>query len=269
MTCEKHTVLIIGSVMFTVFVAKVHATTIVIIRTPQHVVAGADSLITHWSVGGTISKSQACKLHRQNATFFAIEGMGIAHPGTGFSAEQLARRAVMGSKSIRDATLYFARMATTPYARVMTRMRKESPSSWALIQQHRGTGIALVAVFFGIEKWVSTYGVVGIRVSTGKQIIAVADTALCPGSACEGYGSGTYGMIIGQSDAAYQRIGGVDQVSFAKFQHELSDISTVKAVIEIEKESVPDSVGGPIDIVTVDSAGAHWSDSVGSCAPEH
>lgn len=266
---REHNWIVSRTLMLALLAAKLNATTIVIIRTPQHVVAGADSLITHWNAGDTISKSHACKLHNENTTFFAIEGMGITHLGTGFSAEQLARRAIRNSTSIRGATLYFARVATTPYARVMTHMRNESPSSWELIAQHGGTGIALVAVFFGIEKGVSTYGVVGIRVSTGRPIVAAADTAFCPGGACEGYGKGTYGVIIGQSEAAYQRIGGVDQVSFAKFQHGQSDAATVRAVIEIEKESVPDSVGGPVDIVTVDSAGAHWSNSFGSCVPLH
>jgi hypothetical protein len=253
--------LIVGVVV----VVQSSATTIVLIRTPEHIVVGADSLIVNWQSSSGATNSHACKLHKQGSTFFAIQGMGIVHPASGFSAEQLARQAVQHSASMKEASAYFARIAVEPYAAVMQSMRKESPRDWDLIERYRGKGIPLVAAFFGVERGVSKYILVGFRVSTGKRILVVADAASCPGVACEGDRQGRHSIILGQSEAAYRQIGVRDKGSLVSFQGNRSDVGLARLLVAIEERAAPRLVGGPIDVVTVDAAGERWNTPVGAC----
>jgi hypothetical protein len=254
--------------VLTLLLVNSSATTIVVIRTPEHLVVAADSLIVTWGPGSATLISHVCKLHQQDATFFAIEGMSIVYAGTGFSAEQLARQAVAHTASLEQAGLYFARIAAGPYGRVMTIMRRVDRRGWNLIAQHRGHGIPLVAVFFGIEQGVPKYVIVGFRVSIGKRIAVVADVASCPGSACGDESDRKQWTILGQAEAAYHEMGGGDHNSFARFQQGHSDAQMARSLISIEEQSAPDTVGGPINIVTVDASGAHWNAPSGHCPCE-
>jgi len=252
--------------MVTISILPSWATTIVLIRTPEHVVVGADSLIVNWKTASSMPNSCSRKIHKQGKIFFTISGMGVVYPGSGFSAERLGRLAVEHSSSIEEASVNFARVAIGPYARVMRAMRVSSPVDWNLVRQYRGNGIALVIVFFGIEKGISKYVAVGLRVSIGKRIIVTANTASCPGTACEDDRYSKHAIIIGQSEAAYRHIGGAGQDLFLRFQGKRSDPEIVRSIIAIEEQSVPSLVGGPIQVLTVDALGEHWDSSARPCS---
>ena len=241
------------------------ATTIVVIRTPQHIVVGSDSLIVNWSSGPANSHSYNCKVKKQGATFFAMEGMGLVHFKSGFSVEELARHAIRSSSSMQQAAADFARHAAEPYARVITAMKKEYPKGWKLISQYGSHAIPLIVVFFGIENGISKYVLVGFRVSGVKPITILTDTASCPGRACQGHSNSKYGVIIGESAMAYRRMGGKDQASFIRFQSQRSDVNMAHFLIAMEEESAREVVGGPINVVTVDAPGASWSTPSGTC----
>ena len=74
------------------------ATTVVLIRTPEHLIVGADSLVITWQPSSKHGAFYTCKLHQQGAVFFVVEGMGIAHSASNFSAEKLARKAISDSQ---------------------------------------------------------------------------------------------------------------------------------------------------------------------------
>lgn len=251
--------------MIALCVSYSSATTIVIVRTPEHIVVGADRLLVRWQATRGAANSFSCKLHKHKSTLFTITGMGVLDPGTGFSAEQLAREAVQHSASLQEASAYFARTAVKPYEAVMRSMRKESPRDWDLIVRYRGKGIPLIAAFFGIERGVLKYILVGLRTSIGRHIVVVADTVSCPGVACEGEERGRHAIVLGQSEAAYRQLGRVGTVSFANFQANHSDLELAQSIVAIEERSAPTLVGGSIDIVTVDAAGDRWNTSAGSC----
>jgi hypothetical protein len=247
-------------------VLRSSATTIVLIRTPKHVVVGADSLMVDWQKASSTPNSCSRKIHKQGKIFFTISGMGVVYPGSGFSAERLGRLAVERSASMEEASRKFARVAVGPYAQVMQAMQLSSPHDWNLVKQYRGNGITLVIVFFGMEKGISKYVAVGLRVSIGKRIIVTANTASCPGTACEDDRDTKHAIIIGQSEAAYRHIGGAGQGLFRRFQGKRSDPEIARSIIAIEEQSVPSLVGGPIQVLTVDALGEHWDSFSRPCS---
>ena len=97
------------------------ATTIVLIRTPEHVVVGADSLMVNWQMASSTPNSCSRKIHKQGKIFFTISGMGVVYPGSGFSAERLGRLAVERSASMEEAGRKFARVAVLPAKMIDTR----------------------------------------------------------------------------------------------------------------------------------------------------
>jgi hypothetical protein len=255
----------LAAVVVIIIAARSLATTIVLIRTPSHIVVGADSLIVNWQTTSATRHLYLCKLHKQQSIFFAVMGIGIVHSGLRFSAEQMARIAIDHSDSLGQASAYFARIAVQPYARVMRTMRADNPDQWKLVAQYKGQGIPLVVIFFGMENAVPKYVVAGFRVSTGKHITVVAHTVSCPGHACESDEYRKHTAILGQSQAAYRRIGGMDQTSFGKFQGGRSDIEIVRSIIAIEEHSAPAWVGGAIEVVSLDAAGGHWNSLTEPC----
>jgi hypothetical protein len=265
MSSGEYSVQTYGFAIIMMVVAHSSATTIVLIRTPEHIVVGADSLVVNWQATPATRNLYLCKLHKQGSTFFTVAGMGVVHQGTRFSAEQLVRVAIEHSTTMDEASAYFARIAVEPYSRVMRIMRQHNPDQWKFVDQYKGQGIALVVAFFGVEDRVPKYVIVGFRVSTGKRITVMADTASCPGLACKTERYRKHGTIIGQSQAAYRRIGGTDQSSFMRFQAGRSDVEIVQSIIAIEEHSVPAAVGGAIEIVSVDAAGEHWNCITGPC----
>lgn len=256
----------LGRLIVVVFLAAhCAATTIVLIRTPDRLIVGADSLMVNWQNVTGSRATYACKLHKEQSIFFAISGMGIAYSGTKFSAEQLIRDAISSSHSIKQAATQFVHDSTVPYALVAKAMRTEDPDGWRLIRQYHGEGITLAAIFFGLEQGVPTYVIVGFRVSTGSRTKVSADIASCPGRACEDSVNGESAFVLGESGAAYHRIGGGDQVSFSKFRKTNGDLYAVKQLIALEAAAVPREVGGPVHVVTLDAGGAHWDETAGIC----
>jgi hypothetical protein len=239
------------------------ATTVVVIRTPTHLVVGADSLVVNWHTPGSPDNFYSCKLHQQKSTLFVIQGMGIVHRKTNFSAERLARQAISSSSSLKQAAAQFVRTTSAPYSKVMRDLRTQDPTGWSLIAQHHGTGIPLIAVFFGLEEGVPKFVIAGLRVNEGVNLTVSADTASCPGDACKGLVESA--IVIGQAAEAYRQISSPDQTSLTEFRHMNGDLQTVEAIIAMEERAAPDSVGGPIRIVTVDAEGQHWAPATAAC----
>jgi len=239
------------------------ATTIVVIRTPKHLVVGADSLVVNWHTPEVPAHFYTCKLHKQESMLFVIQGMGIVHRKTNFSAERLARQAISSSSSLKQAAVQFVRTSSAPYARVMRDLKTQDPSGWSLVAQHHGTGIPLIAIFFGFEGGVPKYVVAGLRVNEGTTLSVSSDTASCPGRACEGLVESA--IVIGQAEAAYHQVGSMDQMSLTNFRHARGDLRAVETIIALEESAVPDSVGGPIRIVTLDAEGEHWTPGASAC----
>lgn len=239
------------------------ATTIVVIRTPKHLVVGADSLIVNWPVPETVQNFYTCKLHKQHSMFFVIQGMGVVHRKSNFSAEVLAREAISSSKSLKEAAVQFVRSSSIPYGRVMKDFKIHDPHGWRLVAQQHGTGIPLIVIFFGLEAGIPKYVVAGLRVSETLDPAVSADVTSCPGSACEGLTESA--LVVGQSQEAYRQIGADDSASLAKFRQGRGDQRTVETIIALEEKAVPDSVGGPIRVVTVDAEGEHWVPETATC----
>lgn len=248
-----------------ILAAPCAATTVVLIRTPDRLIVGADSLVVEWQGAKGSQTAYACKLHKQQSVFFAISGMGIAYPATNFSVEQLIRDAISSSHSMKEAATQFMRASTVPYARVAKAMRTEDPEGWHLVRQHHGAGITLLVIFFGLEQGTPAYVIVGFRPSIGPRIKVSADIASCPGRACGDAFNGESALVLGESDAAYDRVGGGDQFSFSRFHNANGDIETVKQLIAAEAAAAPKTVGGPVHIVTLDAAGERWEQTAGIC----
>jgi len=240
-------------------------TTIVLIRTPNHVIVGADSLVVAWHAHSHSQAVYTCKVHKQALVFFTITGIGVVHAASNFSAEKLVRHAISSSGSMEEAAAHFARTSLAPYGRVVAAMKIEDPKEWRLIEKRHGTAIPLVVILFGLERGTVKYVIVGLRVSTGTHLIVSADYASCPGPACEGAPNGESALVVGQSEAAYRQIGGFDQSSFSQFRKAAGDVAAVKKLIALEATAVPDLVGGAVHVVTVDAKGEHWDVTAGVC----
>lgn len=239
------------------------ATTVVVIRTPEHVVVGADSMVVNWHMADGREHFYTCKLHKQKSMLFVIQGMGIVDRWTHFSAEELAREAISSSHSLKQAAVQFVKTSSAPYARVMSDLKKYDPSGWSLVTQHHGAGIPLVVIFFGIEEGIPKYVIAGLRVTEGVNLTVSGDTASCPGPACQGFAESA--LVIGQSDAAYRQVAFDDRASLTSFRHARGDRRAVETIIALEEQAVPEAVGGTIRIVTIDAKGQHWVPESSAC----
>jgi len=80
-----------AAALIAVHISSVHATTIVLARTSNEIVIGADSKVT--DAFGTNLNKRACKIRQIDDLFIAIEGLELDRQ-TGFSVPEVSHQAL-------------------------------------------------------------------------------------------------------------------------------------------------------------------------------
>jgi hypothetical protein len=225
-------------------------TTVAVLRTPERIVVGADTL--GYESG---QATHLCKIQREGAIFFSFAHF-IVDKKSGFSAPALAHSAASGA-SIRDAAFRFKRLVLPAFAKALRRLQHDGPQFY--VDNIKSGPTPLSALFLGVEHGVPKFYVVAVKVvdDTHGRMRLGADILECPGSYCtNGFG----GAALGANEVALEA--SKNSLVWTGFLND--PVSGVRKMVEMEIADKPKYVGPPIDIVSVNGSGSHV-EQVGLC----
>ena len=230
------------------------STTVSVIRTPRHIVVGADSLVTNEGVG----PSYECKISSHGDVFFASAGIR-EDKQSGFFSVGLAIRAIEHSANVGEAATRFTASATDAFRIALERIRHDAPRYY--VNKVKTRPEPLQMVFFGMERGIPTYALVYFTATDKSHghIVVTPHLNDCPGHDCPDAKTGRSGRILGENVAAKRAS---DTKSFWR---DLSDTEAARKLVAIEEAESPSDVGGEIDVVTLDANGVHWAQPQHAC----
>ena len=222
------------------------STTVVVIRTSEHIVVAADSLWFASSDWQTYHPFLACKLMQVGHIYFAVSSVDT----DALEVRAIARKAMAASASVNQAAESFLHHADQMARRTAAH---EAQSTIDMCRKK----ICAEAVFFGIEQGVPIFARVALQQvgESRASLKFIPHKEECPGN-CDRQKKKVW--IVGQRDQALRR-----QRENPEFMTRNSDEEIARQLVEFEKAAVPHYVGGPIDVLTLDVNGAHWLPSQG------
>lgn len=216
------------------------ATTIVVIHTPRHIVVAADSLWLSSYNGRDYFTRVSCKVMHLGSIYFSVSTLNT----DGMQVQSLASDAIRDSTSVVDAANTFSRNLGKIAQRTAANEAKSTiDRCWRKV--------CTEVVFFGIERGEPI--MVRLRIEQiGKRLTSL--------------------KLISHRDVCKRNCGGRRRVIWVLGQHtELfrnretpnlmnrdSDQELARRLVQVEKAALPQLVGGPIDVLTLDSKGGHW-----------
>jgi hypothetical protein len=216
------------------------ATTIVMIRTPTHIVVAADSLWSFQIGDQDLPPQIGCKVRRVGNIYFTGSSTNV----DGRQMEHLALQAMMASRSAAAAADRFV-LASGKLAARTAALEKDS------VIDRCWRRACAEAVFFSIEEGVPT--IVEIRFEqlgeSRESLTLKPHKFSCPGHCPD---RPRTVLLFGRKQY-------IDKVAQKKAKSLQSDENTARKLVEIEKDAEPRYVGGPIDVLTLDAEGSHWS----------
>jgi|KBSMisStaDraftv2_1062788.scaffolds.fasta_scaffold00848_24 hypothetical protein len=226
------------------------STTIVMIRTPGRIVVAADSLWSYQKGEQELTPRIGCKVRRVGDIYFTGSSTNV----DGLQMEHLALQAMLTSRSAAAAAERFV-LAIGELAARTAALEKDS------VIQRCWRRACAEAVFFGIEEGVPT--IIEIRleqVGESRESLKLKPHKFsCPGH-CPARPRTV--LLFGRKQY-------IDKVAQKTPELLQSDESTARKLVEIEKDAEPQYVGGPIDVLTLDAGGSHWSPvSGGTCSSD-
>ncbi len=238
----------VWSLILLLFSQLIHASAVVVNRTPKEIVIAADSLMT-----GMGKRFQVCKIgttSRSRITF-AVTGFLTEfkdETGTVFSAYAFAEDAISHARSVSDAANRFEGKAISPFLTVVRRTKKKYPKDYEFLRQYpNGLQVVFASFEDGSPVFVLSSFIVG---DDGGRITASPLRQECPGDACP---AGNGGVFLGiDLDAGKKRL------EDAGFWKGISHVAGVKKLVELEIAEHPQEVGPPISLLTIDADGRHW-----------
>lgn len=228
------------SLALAIFVIPGFATSVVFVRTPDHIVVAADSLWLASSDWKRYFPYIACKIARVGHIYFTVSTVDT----DAMQVQELARKSIAQSASVIQAAKNFRVMVDQIAQRTAAH---EIQSNLDMCQRKICTEI----VFFGIEQRVPVIAEVKLE-QVGKSresLKLVPHEYLCPGN-CDKRGKTAW--AIGRRDRINRK--GKADPDFAR----RNDEDSARHLVELEEIAEPQYVGGPIDVLMLDSTGAHW-----------
>lgn len=224
-----------------------HATTIVVARTANEIVIGADSKVTD-AYGNDLNK-RACKIRQIGDLFIAIEGLEVDRQ-TGFSVPEIAGRALATKTSTTAADKMSVVMGylVSGLLTELSHLKTHEPQTY--FKKIEGGQLFLRILVAGFENGRPLLFVRSFRAlqyNPGQIGVAVIpDDCLedCKGSIAT--------RFLGESDA----IEGLAEETPDFWKAGLSD--GVRRLVETEIAARSEYVGPPIDIVRISATGAQW-----------
>ena len=235
--------------------SSARATTIVVARTANEIVIGADSKVTD-TYGNDLNK-RACKIRQIGDLFIAIEGLEIDRQ-TGFSVPEIANKALASKASA--STSYKVSMLmgflVSGLLTELSHLKTHEPQTY--FKKIEGGQLFLRIVIAGFENGRPLLFVRSFRAlqyNPGQIGVAVIpDDCLddCKGAVAT--------RFLGESDA----IEGLPDETPDFWKAGLSD--GVRRLVETEIAARSEYVGPPIDIVRINANGAQWIQKKSECA---
>jgi hypothetical protein len=227
-----------------------YATSIVVIRTPDHIIVAADSTIRTG-----YGRETGCKIMQEGAVYFANAGI-VENDHTGFKVREIAQAAIQhgSSDDVNGGARLFSSMAAAPFARALEELRLRHPDFY---QRYVKPGSQPLQVVFMRGSPAPAFVVIYFTIESGAglPVRVISHSVECPGNGCpKGYGV----RLLGDNDAA-QRVS--KEIGFWGS----GEIEGARKLIESEIVDAPDSVGSPIDILRLDIHGPHWISQKEQC----
>jgi hypothetical protein len=222
----------------------VQATTLVALWTPDRIVLGADSRVIT-----DVGSSQACKIGLSGDVWMAASGL-VAEARSGYLVGPIARRALGDSGPLQGRVERFVEAVQQPLAQAVAALRVDAPADYAQLR----SGRPVLQAIFAVRE-------------NGRPVLATV--ALVMNSAGELEPRGSY---IDGSDARgprliyagqQERIRAYIKTHPAWIDDEAHDL--VRKLVQVEIDAGSPFVGGPVDVISIDHAGARWIELKSAC----
>lgn len=236
------------------------ATAIALIRTPDEIVAAADSKQTvDVLLPGFVSSRDVCKIHKINDRFyFAVAGYrGVVNYLTGkaadasqggiYTVEHAVLRSYKADLSIRENVDGFERSIAAFLLKSLGERQRQSPEYFK-----RNFSILSISdvVFFGIEEEVLVVYQLLFRAQAEPQVTITPTRWTCPGD-CQDLTR--VPVFLGETDAM--------QTKYRREMRFNKDDGLPKkaaALVDAAMAANPKAVGGPIDILRITREKSSW-----------
>jgi hypothetical protein len=237
----------------------VGATAIAILRTPDEIVAAADSKQTiDVLLPGFVSSRDVCKIHKiRDHFYFAAAGYrGVVNPLTGkaadtpqggiFTVEHAVLRSHKADLSIRENVDVFQRSIASFLMTNLAERQRDNP-------EHFKRNFSILSqsdvVFFGIEREVMVIHHLQFRAQAEPQVTIIPTRWMCPGD-CQD--PTLVPVFLGEKDAM--------QTYWTETRFNKNDglPKNAEALVDAAIAANPKAVGGPIDILRITREKSSW-----------
>jgi hypothetical protein len=235
------------------------ATAIALIRTPDEIVAAADSKQTiDVLLPGFVSSRDVCKIHKiRDHFYFVVAGYrGVVDPLTGkavdtpqggiFTVEQAVLRSHKADLSIRENVDVFERSVASFLMKNLSDRQRDNPEhfkrNFSILSK---TDVAV----FGIEREIMVVHHLQFRAQDEPQVRISATRRMCPGD-CEDPSLAPF--FLGERDAM--------QMYWTETGFNKDDglPKNAEALVDAAVAANPKAVGGPIDILRITREKSSW-----------
>ena len=232
--------------------ADANATTIVVARSANQIVIGADSKVT--DTYGNELNSQVCKIQQVGNLFVAFEGL-LRDKATGFSVPEISVRALQlnPNASAETKVNILTGFLTSELFLELQRVRTNSPDEFHTKLEGQ---TFLRVVIAGFERGRPLVFVRQFRttfIARGVGVTVIPDDCL---DACNGE---VVTRFLGETDA----IEGLPEDTPGFWRTGLAD--GVRRLIETEIAARSEYVGPPIDLLLINAQGAKWIQKKAGC----
>jgi len=231
------------------------ATTIVVARSANEIVIGADSKVTD-SFGDEV-KRLSCKILQVGNLFVAFEGLEIDRQ-SGFNVQTIALKTLKTRQtaSVADTVSNFTGVLVSQLFDELPRLKKGAPEAYN--RKIEGGQSFLRVIIVGFERgrpliFVRSFRATRIT-SDVVGVTVVPDDCLsdCPGEVVT--------RFLGETDA----IDGLPEETPGFWRAGLID--GVRRLVQTEIEARSEYVGPPIDIVRISKSGVQWIQKKPECS---
>jgi len=228
-------------------------TSIIVRRTPDEIVIGADSKRTVPGEDGTAPP--VCKIHWTDSIYYSCAGIAIEYD-TGFEPCLVVASASKSGGSLEQVAQHIMRLMREPLIRVAERVRRDNPAEY---QKRFIDAQPLQIVLVKIEADIPTFLVIGFNPESlpGGRLTFKATGVMSPGSRER---NSDY-VLLGQNDAA-----SVLLEKYPKFwESGLVAADAVRFLVSLEVIDKTEDVQPPIDILRITKEGAEWIQKKSEC----
>lgn len=242
-------------------------TCVVIVRTPDSIVVGADSAET-----GPSGLTEVCKIAQVGGVFFTATG-GVKWNGTEFNAITIAKNACEKTKGkIADKAKAFENLVHVPLQKSLQDASRRAPDYFKRLYDLE---YCLEVVFFGVENNVSVTNWVKFRIKKASNLPLDVESKIfaCPGNACLGEREKERSQIaLGDSDQFQAYL-----INNRSYFYTEDPAKLVKKLVQIEIDHANEqakqnggfpNVAGPINILRVTSKKAEWVEANSKTCPK-